>query len=156
MEVEVWKDYVIPIAGIVVSGGLGAAAWRVAHLANQMSKRQGDLLEQQQRQIYADAVLAHYQGRREDIWYGKNGNMPHYTAAVDAASELVDAPGKRELIDWLTTSIRHVIENGPENDRQINALWFGDTVPVVVARWVRDPAAFEEPRFVLYHERSDA
>lgn len=157
---NVWTAYVIPIAAIVVTAGLGLATLRLGSVANRLAKqsaelsaRQFELIERDDRQIYGNAVLAHYEGRRQDIREGKHGNMPHYTAAVLSAGELVDAPKKAELIDWLTSSIRHVIENGPEHDRQLNALWFGDRVPVVVARWVRSPATFEEPLFRLFHER---
>lgn len=160
MGVNVWTAYVIPIAAIVVTAALGIATFMLGHAANKLAKqntelstRQSELIEREQRQVYANAVLAHYEDRRQDIREGKNGNMPHYTARVLAAGELVDAPKKRELIEWLTSSIRHVIENGPPHDRQLNSLWFGDTVPVVVARWVRSPDTFEEPLFKLYHER---
>lgn len=161
-----WTTYFIPIAAIVVTLGLGIATVALGVAANKTGKaaseisaqvaalteRQHELLERKERQVYADAVLKHYEGRRANIREGTDRNMPHYTSEVEAAGELVDAPRKQALLDWLTSSIWHVLNDGPEHDRSLNARWLRDQVPIVVAKWVRNPGEFDEPAFRMWHE----
>lgn len=152
-SVDVWATYVIPVAGIFVTLLLGVSALTATRAANRIARQNVEILRRDDRRRVGAAVRAYYETRREDIRNGTNGNMPHWTDEVEAVATEVDAPNWESLLSWLTESIDHLLNDGPREDLGINATHFYATVPVVIGRWVNDPAAFAEPVFRLWHER---
>jgi hypothetical protein len=161
-QADPWTTYVIPIASIVVTLLLGAAtvflglaSLRVSREATAMTRRANAIAERAERQQYADAVLAYWESRREDIYKGTNGNMPHYVDDVKAVAARIGAVNGDKLLRYLTDSIDALI-NKPlanEAERGMNAFHFRGAIAVTAAEWVNSPETFDKPRFQLWHER---
>ncbi|MFJ6680099.1 hypothetical protein ACIQLK_13375 [Microbacterium sp. NPDC091382] len=157
-----WTTYVIPIASIVVTLLLGAAtvflgiaSYKVSKQTTEMNARTNAIAERAERQQYADAIIAYWESRREDIASGKNWNMPHYTDDVEAVGKRIGAPNADKLLRWLTDSIDALLNVAEEHrsDRGMNAFHFRGAVKVAAAEWVNDPKGFDQERFKLWHER---
>ncbi|EYT59767.1 hypothetical protein [Microbacterium sp. UCD-TDU] len=153
---DLWRDYLIPAAGIVATVFLGWAAVAAARAANRIAKQNTDLALRAERRRFGDAVIAYYESRHDDVRTGKNWNMPHWTESAEAIAAEVAQPNSDRLLSWVTGTIDHATNDGDPNNRDINALHIRATVPVVVARWVNNPAAFDERPFVLWEERPAA
>ncbi|KKX97726.1 hypothetical protein [Microbacterium sp. Ag1] len=115
-----------------------------------------DLALRAERRRFGDAVIAYYESRHDDVRTGKNWNMPHWTESAEAVAAEVAQPNSDRLLSWVTGTIDHATNDGDPIHRNINALHIRATVPIVVARWVNNPAAFDERPFVLWEERPAA
>ncbi|KAB1892545.1 hypothetical protein F6W69_00220 [Microbacterium oxydans] len=153
---DLWRDYLIPVLGIAATVFLGWAAVAAARAANQIAKQNTDLALRAERRRFGDAVIAYYESRHDDVRTGKNWNQPHWTENADAVAAEVAEPNSDKLLGWVTGTIDHATNDGDPNHRDINAIHIRSMVPVVVARWVNNPGAFDERPFVLWEERAAA
>ncbi|MFJ4175273.1 hypothetical protein [Microbacterium sp. NPDC089696] len=153
---DVWRDYLIPILGILATMFLGLAAVLTARASNRIAGQNTELALRAERRRYGDAVIAYYESRHPDVRSGKNHNMPHWTETPLAIATELGEPNAAQLMSWVTATIDHATSTGPEEDRAINAAHIKAIVPVVVAKWVSHPTMFNEPAFKLWHERNAA
>lgn len=155
-------DY-LSYASIVVSALLALAAlWaaisannlarksvNLTKAANELANQAVELTRRAERRRFGEAVTAYYNSRREDLWSGKNFNMPHYTHEVQGVANEVQEPNAENLLDWLTTTIDTVIDPAnPNFARQTEAHRMRMTVPIEIGKWIHDPTSYTPTPFV--------
>ncbi len=155
-------EYVLPIAGIVMAAVVGVAAWCLSRAANNLSQQANEIAEESsavakqaldmqrrtERRLLANAVLAHYESRADDVRSGQNYNMPHWDHEMRAAAEEIDEPNSSKLIEWLLAAIERSFEQDA-NDRALNALWLNSQLRRECSRWVSNPEEFD-PKPVIF------